>query len=66
MTADRVSLINLLTKYRTVNRKGCRGCGNPWFFAMEQAYVCTTCGQDLTRPLDDPYEPKENANDRPD
>jgi len=56
---SKTSLISLITKYETVNRTKCRGCGNPWFFAMEDAYVCTTCGLDRARELSDPYKPKE-------
>ena len=53
------NLEEILRKYETVNRDRCPDCGNPWWFALEDGYSCTTCGMWNKRAENDSYVPKE-------
>ena len=44
-----MKLAEMIAKYETVERVRCSDCGNPWWFSMEESYVCTTCAKTVAK-----------------
>lgn len=59
------TLEEMIKNYETVKRGNCRDCGNPWWFSMEDVYVCTTCAKTHGRDSSDVYVPKKENSDQP-